>query len=154
MASVNPNTRSGSSSPAQKKSEKWWKESTVYQVYPASFKDSNGDGIGDIQGIISKLDYIRSLGVDTIWLNPIFCSPQIDMGYDVSDYYNVHWPYGTVADLDQLTAEIHERGMKLVLDLVVNHTSDQVCCPCILLEDNANYMHLASMVPRSAFIQS
>ncbi|KAE8148904.1 glycoside hydrolase superfamily [Aspergillus avenaceus] len=105
--------------------KKWWKESTVYQVYPASFKDSNGDGIGDIPGITSKLDYIKNLGADIIWLNPIFCSPQIDMGYDVSDYYNIYRPFGTVDDLDRLTAGIHERGMKLVLDLVVNHTSDQ-----------------------------
>ncbi|BAE65811.1 unnamed protein product [Aspergillus oryzae RIB40] len=125
MSPFNSGTRSESSSPVQKNVKKWWKESTVYQVYPASFKDSDGDGIGDIQGILSKLDYIKSLGANILWLNPIFCSPQVDMGYDISDYYNIYRPYGTVEDLDQLIAAIHERGMKLVLDLVVNHTSDQ-----------------------------
>ncbi|KAL2816230.1 glycoside hydrolase superfamily [Aspergillus cavernicola] len=103
----------------------WWKESTVYQVYPSSFRDSNGDGIGDIQGVISKLDYIKTLGADIVWLNPIFSSPQVDVGYDISDYYGIHPPYGTVADVDELAAGLHARGMKLVLDLVVNHTSDQ-----------------------------
>lgn len=104
----------------------WWKESIVYQVYPSSFRDSNGDGIGDIQGVISKLDYIKTLGADIVWLNPIFSSPQVDVGYDISDYYGIHPPYGSVADVDELAAGLHARGMKLVLDLVVNHTSDQV----------------------------
>lgn len=110
----------------------WWKENSVYQIYPPSFKDSNGDGIGDLQGVISKLDYIQGLGVDIVWLNPIFKSPQIDMGYDISDYYDIHPPYGTVEDVDQLCAALHERGMKLVLDLVANHTSDQVCSSLFL----------------------
>jgi glycosidase len=114
-----------SSSPAPSTLKKWWKESSVYQVYPASFCDSNGDGVGDIQGIISKLDHIKNLGADIVWLNPVFASPQVDMGYDISDYYAIYPPYGTLQDLDQLAAEIHARGMKLVLDLVVNHTSDQ-----------------------------
>ncbi|KKK21727.1 hypothetical protein ARAM_005898 [Aspergillus rambellii] len=103
----------------------WWKESTVYQIYPPSFCDSNGDGVGDLNGIISKLDYIKALGADIVWLCPIFSSPQIDMGYDISDYYGIHPPYGTIEDVDRLAAELHKRSMKLVLDLVVNHTSDQ-----------------------------
>ncbi|KAJ5158365.1 CAZyme family GH13 [Penicillium coprophilum] len=103
----------------------WWKESSVYQIYPASFKDSNGDGIGDIPGIISKLDYIQRLGVDIVWLNPVFESPQVDMGYDISDYYGIHPPYGTVQDVEELIQKLHERNMKLLMDLVVNHTSDQ-----------------------------
>jgi glycosidase len=104
----------------------WWKESSVYQIYPASFKDSNGDGIGDLPGIYSKLDYIKALGVDIIWLCPIYKSPQVDMGYDISDYREIHKPYGTVDDVDKLIKGCHERGMKFVMDLVVNHTSDQV----------------------------
>ena len=109
----------------------WWKENTVYQIYPASFKDSNGDGIGDLQGVISKLDYIQGLGVDIVWLSPIFKSPQVDMGYDISDYYSIHPPYGTVDDVDQLCTALHGRGMKLVMDLVANHTSDEVCFPLL-----------------------
>lgn len=103
----------------------WWKECSVYQIYPASFCDSNDDGVGDIPGIISKLDYIESIGIDIIWLSPCFKSPQVDMGYDISDYKDVHEAYGTVEDLQTLIDEAHKRGMKLVLDLVVNHTSDQ-----------------------------
>jgi glycosidase len=107
-------------------SRTWWKESSVYQIYPSSFKDSNGDGIGDIPGIISKLDYIKALGVDIVWLSPILESPQVDMGYDVSDYYAIHPPYGDLNDVDRLIQGLHKRGMKYVMDLVVNHTSDQV----------------------------
>lgn len=103
----------------------WWKESTVYQIYPASFKDSNGDGWGDIPGIISKLDYIKSLGVDIVWLSPILKSPQEDMGYDISNYENIDALYGTLEDHDNLIKGLHDRGMKYVLDLVVNHSSDQ-----------------------------
>ncbi|KAJ5119858.1 CAZyme family GH13 [Penicillium atrosanguineum] len=103
----------------------WWKECSVYQIYTPSFKDSNGDGIGDLRGVMSKLDYIQSLGVDMIWLNPVFKSPQVDMGYDISDYFDIHPPYGTATDVDELTEAVHRRGMKLVMDLVVNHTSDQ-----------------------------
>ncbi|SPQ18476.1 1478d661-a025-4ccd-8bc5-a3f9bd957fc4 [Thermothielavioides terrestris] len=103
----------------------WWKEAAVYQIYPASFCDLNGDGIGDIPGILSKLDYLESLGVDVVWLCPVYESPQVDMGYDISDYRAIHAPYGTVQDVDQLIAALHKRGMKLVMDLVVNHTSDQ-----------------------------
>lgn len=95
----------------------WWKESSVYQIYPASFKDSNGDGIGDLPGIYSKLDYIHALNVDIIWLCPIYKSPQVDMGYDISDYYQIHAPYGTVADVDRLIEGCHERGMKFVMGM-------------------------------------
>ncbi|OOQ88779.1 Alpha-glucosidase [Penicillium brasilianum] len=101
----------------------WWKNATIYQIYPASYKDSNGDGIGDIPGIHSKLDYIQALGVDAIWLCPMYDSPQYDMGYDVRDYEKVYEPYGTVADVEALIAACHERGMKILLDLVINHTS-------------------------------
>lgn len=104
---------------------KWWKDAVVYQIYPASFKDSNGDGIGDLNGILSELDYIRSIGVDTIWICPMYDSPQVDMGYDISDYENVYPPYGTVQDMEKLIAETHARGMKIILDLVINHTSNQ-----------------------------
>jgi len=103
----------------------WWKESSVYQIYPASFKDSNGDGVGDLPGIISKLDYIKLLGVDIVWLCPIYKSPQVDMGYDISDYRNIHEPYGTVEDVETIIKGCHDRGMKLLMDLVVNHSSDQ-----------------------------
>jgi glycosidase len=105
---------------------KWWQDGVVYQIYPASFKDSNGDGIGDLQGIISELDYIKSIGVDIVWICPMYDSPQVDMGYDVSDYENVYPPYGTVRDMEELIRECHRRGMRIILDLVVNHTSDQV----------------------------
>lgn len=103
----------------------WWKEAVVYQIYPASFCDSNGDGIGDLQGIVSKLDYLKDLGADVIWVCPIFQSPQVDMGYDISDYEKIHAPYGTVQDVEILIAQAHSRGIKLMLDLVINHTSDQ-----------------------------
>jgi oligo-1,6-glucosidase len=103
----------------------WWKEGTVYQIYPASFKDSNGDGVGDIPGIISKLDYLKDLGVDILWLSPHYKSPQVDMGYDISDYKDVHAPYGTLQDVKDLIAGCHKRNMKLIFDLVVNHTSNE-----------------------------
>ncbi|KAF2184987.1 glycoside hydrolase family 13 protein [Zopfia rhizophila CBS 207.26] len=104
---------------------KWWKDGVVYQIYPASFKDSNGDGVGDLGGIISELDYIRSIGVNIIWICPMYDSPQIDMGYDIRDYEKVYPPYGTVEDMETLISECHSRGMRIMLDLVVNHTSDQ-----------------------------
>jgi oligo-1,6-glucosidase len=105
--------------------KKWWKEAVVYQIYPRSFKDSNGDGIGDLQGIIAKLDYIKSLGVDVIWLNPIYSSPNADNGYDISDYQNIMKEFGTMQDFDALLKGLHQRGIKLVMDLVVNHSSDE-----------------------------
>lgn len=103
----------------------WWKETTVYQIYPSSFQDSNGDGIGDLPGITSRLDYIKSIGVDAVWLSPCFDSPQVDMGYDISDYKNIYPAYGTMGDADELIKSVHERGLKILMDLVVNHTSDQ-----------------------------
>lgn len=103
----------------------WWKESVVYQIYPRSFKDSNGDGIGDLKGIIEKLDYLHDLGVDVIWLSPVYQSPNDDNGYDISDYKKIMDEFGTMEDWDQLLEEIHQRGMKLMMDLVVNHTSDE-----------------------------
>ena len=105
--------------------EKWWKEAVVYQVYPRSFNDSNGDGIGDIPGIIEKLDHIKSLGVDVIWLSPVYKSPNDDNGYDISDYYSIMDEFGTMQDFDELLQGIHDRGMKLLMDLVVNHSSDE-----------------------------
>jgi oligo-1,6-glucosidase len=103
----------------------WWKEATFYQIYPASFKDSNSDGWGDIPGILQKIDYIASLGVDVVWLSPHYDSPQIDMGYDISNYEDVYAPYGTVQDVQKLIDACHKNDMKIILDLVVNHTSDQ-----------------------------
>ncbi|MFZ1136203.1 MAG: alpha-glucosidase, partial [Candidatus Korobacteraceae bacterium] len=104
---------------------KWWKEAIVYQVYPRSFKDSNGDGIGDLKGITSKLDYIQGLGVNVIWLSPHYDSPNADNGYDIRNYRKVMAEFGTMADFDELLAGIKQRHMKLILDLVVNHTSDE-----------------------------
>jgi oligo-1,6-glucosidase len=104
---------------------KWWKEAVVYQIYPRSFKDGNGDGIGDLKGIISKLDYIKSLGVNVVWLNPIYSSPNDDNGYDISDYRDIMRDFGTMADFDTLLSGMHKRNIKLVMDLVVNHTSDE-----------------------------
>jgi oligo-1,6-glucosidase len=105
--------------------KKWWMESVVYQIYPRSFCDSNGDGIGDIQGIISKLDYIKELGIDIIWLSPVYQSPNDDNGYDISDYQDIMEEFGTMADFDELLEQAHARGLKIIMDLVVNHTSDE-----------------------------
>ena len=103
----------------------WWKESVVYQIYPRSFKDGNGDGIGDLRGIIQKLDYLKELGIDVVWLSPVYKSPNDDNGYDISDYQDIMEEFGTLADWDEMLAEMHKRGIKLVMDLVVNHTSDE-----------------------------
>jgi len=103
----------------------WWKEEVIYQIYPRSYKDSNGDGIGDLRGIISKLDYLNNLGVDIIWLSPIYESPNDDNGYDISDYYKIHPEFGTMADFDELLAGLHNRGMRLIMDVVFNHSSDE-----------------------------
>ncbi|MEG2936705.1 MAG: alpha-amylase family glycosyl hydrolase, partial [Clostridium sp.] len=105
--------------------EKWWKEAVFYQIYPRSFKDSNGDGIGDLRGIIEKLDYLKSLGVDVIWLCPIYDSPNDDNGYDIRDYYKIMEEFGTMEDFEDMLKQVHARGMKLIMDLVVNHTSDE-----------------------------
>ncbi len=104
---------------------KWWKECVVYQIYPRSFYDSNGDGIGDLRGIIHKLDYLQTLGVDVVWLSPVYCSPNDDNGYDISDYQDIMPEFGTLADWDEMLEGMHRRGIKLVMDLVVNHTSDE-----------------------------
>jgi oligo-1,6-glucosidase len=104
---------------------KWWQEAAVYQIYPRSFADSNGDGIGDIPGIISHLDYIKGLGAGVIWLGPVYRSPDADNGYDISDYRDIDPKFGTMADMDKLTQETKRRGLKLVMDLVINHTSDE-----------------------------
>ena len=103
----------------------WWKKSVVYQVYPKSFCDSNGDGIGDLNGIRKKIPYLAKLGVDVLWLNPIYASPQVDNGYDISNYREIEPTFGTMEDFGNLLAEAHEAGLKIILDLVVNHTSDQ-----------------------------
>ena len=103
----------------------WWKPSVVYQIYPRSFKDSDGDGIGDLRGIMQKLDYLQELGVDVVWLSPVYKSPNDDMGYDISDYQDIMDEFGTLADWDALLEGLHARGIKLVMDLVVNHTSDE-----------------------------
>lgn len=103
----------------------WWKEAVAYQIYPRSFMDSNGDGIGDLNGITERLDYLKWLGIDVIWICPMYKSPNDDNGYDVSDYQDIMDEFGTMADFDRLLAEVHRRGMKLILDLVVNHTSDE-----------------------------
>jgi oligo-1,6-glucosidase len=103
----------------------WWKESVVYQIYPRSFYDSNGDGIGDLRGIIAKLDYLKELGVDVVWLSPVYQSPNDDNGYDISDYQAIMDEFGTMADWEEMLAEMHKRGIRLIMDLVVNHTSDE-----------------------------
>ncbi len=103
----------------------WWKNAVIYQIYPRSFCDSNGDGIGDLQGIISKLDYIQELGIDAIWLSPIYRSPQDDNGYDISDYQDIDPIFGTLADMDELIAEAKKRNIRIIMDLVLNHSSDE-----------------------------
>ncbi|MEH7460511.1 alpha-glucosidase [Bacillus thuringiensis] len=103
----------------------WWKEAVAYQIYPRSFMDSDGDGIGDLQGMISKLDYLKDLGIDVIWICPMYKSPNDDNGYDISDYQDIMDEFGTMADFDELLAEVHKRDMKLIIDLVINHSSDE-----------------------------
>ena len=103
----------------------WWQRGTVYQVYPRSFKDANGDGVGDLRGIVSRLDYVRWLGVDALWISPIYPSPMKDFGYDVSDYTGVHPLFGSLEDFDELVAAAHARELKVILDFVPNHSSDR-----------------------------
>jgi len=105
--------------------KKWWKEAIVYQIYPRSFQDTDGDGVGDLQGIINRLDYVKDLGVTAVWLNPIYSSPNDDNGYDVSDYRNIMSDFGTMEDFDTMLSEMHARDIKLVMDIVVNHSSDE-----------------------------
>ena len=104
---------------------KWWNDKVAYQIYPKSFCDSNGDGIGDLKGITSKLDYLKELGIDIIWLSPVYRSPFVDQGYDISDYYAIAEEFGTMEDFDELLAGVKARGMHLIMDLVVNHCSDK-----------------------------
>lgn len=103
---------------------KWWKEAVIYQVYPKSFSDSDGDGVGDLKGILAKLEYIAALGVDAVWINPVYASPGEDNGYDISDYEAVDPGFGTMDDLQQLIDVLHARKMRIILDMVINHTSD------------------------------
>lgn len=105
--------------------KKWWHDKVAYQIYPKSFYDTNGDGIGDLQGIISKLDYLKELGIDLIWISPIYKSPFVDQGYDISDYYGIAPEFGTMEDFEELLAEAKKREMSIVMDLVINHCSDQ-----------------------------
>src|SRR5690625_1160956 len=102
----------------------WWKNTVGYQIYPRSFQDSNNDGIGDLQGVIQRLDYLKDLGIDFIWMSPFYKSPLDDNGYDISDYQDILEDFGTLEDFDQLLKEIHKRNMKLLIDLVLNHTSE------------------------------
>ncbi|HEX2980468.1 MAG TPA: alpha-amylase family glycosyl hydrolase, partial [Anaerolineaceae bacterium] len=103
----------------------WWRDGIIYQIYPRSFADQNGDGLGDLPGITAHLDYIADLGIDAIWLSPIYPSPDADFGYDVSNYVDIDPRFGTLADFDELVAQAHRRNIHIVLDLVLNHTSDQ-----------------------------
>src|SRR5690242_19738736 len=121
--------RLAADTPARKAShmtdDQWFREAVVYQIYPRSFQDSDGDGIGDVPGIISRLDYLQQLGIDVLWLSPIYTSPQDDNGYDIADYQDIDPTFGTLADVDELIAQAHARGIRIVMDLVVNHTSDE-----------------------------
>ena len=103
----------------------WWHKTTIYQIYPRSFMDSNGDGMGDLKGIISKLDYLKDLGIGAIWLSPVYASPMDDNGYDISDYRDIADIFGNMDDMDKLLAEANKRDIKIIMDLVVNHTSDE-----------------------------
>jgi alpha-glucosidase len=114
-----------STRPAANSSDPWWKHAVIYEIYPRSFQDSNGDGIGDINGITSRLDYLKDLGIDAIWITPMYPSPQIDFGYDIADYTAIDPQYGTMADLDHLFAEAKKRNLRVLMDFVINHTSDQ-----------------------------
>ena len=109
------------------KKEKWWKNAVVYQIYPKSFQDSDGDGIGDIRGIIRRLDYLADLGIDAVWISPMYCSPQNDNGYDISDYQDIDPMFGTLEDMDELIAEAGKRKIRIIMDLVLNHTSNEQC---------------------------
>src|SRR4051812_38905724 len=108
-----------------RQSSPWWQSGVIYQIYPRSFQDTNADGIGDLNGVASRLDHLVDLGVDAIWLSPIFTSPMADFGYDVADYCGIDPIFGTLDDFDRLVATVHRRGLKLILDFVPNHTSDQ-----------------------------
>ena len=125
MVTFAQKSSAGEAAAASGDNRDWWKRAVFYEIYPRSFADSNGDGIGDLKGIASKLDYLRDLGIDAIWITPCFPSPQVDFGYDVSDYENIDAMYGTLADFDELVRQAKKRNIRVVLDFVVNHTSDQ-----------------------------
>src|ERR1700744_1709630 len=112
------NVKSASAGPQNEQT--WWKNAVIYEIYPRSFQDTNGDGIGDLNGITSRLDYLQKLGIDAIWLTPIYPSPQVDFGYDISDYENIDSQYGTLADFDRLVEEAHKRHIGIIMDLVLN----------------------------------
>ncbi|HEV2696976.1 MAG TPA: alpha-glucosidase [Terriglobales bacterium] len=116
---------SAQAKPVDSEGHQWWQHAVFYEIYPRSFADSNNDGIGDLPGITSRLDYLKSLGVDAIWITPCYPSPQVDFGYDVSDYENIDRMYGTLQDFDRLASEAHQRGIRIIMDFVINHTSDQ-----------------------------
>ena len=126
--------------------KKWWHDKVAYQIYPKSFLDSNGDGIGDLRGIISKLDYLKDLGVDIIWLSPIYKSPFVDQGYDISDYYSIAEEFGTMEEFDELLAEAKKRNMYIIMDLVINHCSDKHEWFQKILEKVKTAIHLAITV--------
>src|ERR1700682_904739 len=111
--------------PADTEGHQWWQHAVFYEIYPRSFADSNNDGIGDLKGITSKLDYLKELGVDAIWLSPCYPSPQVDFGYDVADYENIDPMYGTLADFDRLEKDGKQRGIRIIMDFVMNHTSSE-----------------------------
>lgn len=112
-------------SKADEVDEDWWKHAVFYQIYPRSFKDSNGDGVGDLQGIISKLDHLKDAGITATWLSPIYTSPQVDQGYDISDFTSIHHEFGTMEDFEQLIEKANELDIKIIMDFVPNHSSDQ-----------------------------
>jgi alpha-glucosidase len=116
--------RSGDS-PQESTADPWWKHAVIYEVYPRSFQDSDGDGVGDLKGITRRLDYLKDLGIDAIWLTPVFPSPQVDFGYDISDYTSIDPQYGTMVDFDRHVGEAKKRNIRVIVDLVPNHTSDQ-----------------------------
>ena len=125
MLSCNNSPKQPAAAASNNSQKKWWKEAVVYQIYPRSFKDSDGDGVGDLQGLTGKLDYVKSLGIDIVWLNPIYGSPNTDNGYDISNYDSIMKEFGTMAGFDTMLAAMHSSGLKLVMDLVVNHCSDE-----------------------------
>ena len=123
--SVPAKSKAGATRPAEASELGWWKNAVIYEVYPRSFQDTNGDGIGDLNGITERLDYLKDLGVDAIWLTPVYPSPQVDFGYDISDYRKIDPQYGTLADFNRLVAEARKRNIRVIMDMVMNHTSDQ-----------------------------